>query len=157
MQVYVSKGGQQYGPYPVEQLRQYVRAGNFAPTDHACCDGANWVTIAQVPGFAEATQPASTPSPTTPQQDQAVQEKAAEQQPASADVSNPPSKKTILWIGIGGVAPLLVAGLLIWLPGNEDDLAEDKTETAPQKEKPDADMEDLVKEADEIVAKLKGN
>ena len=52
MQIYVSKDGQQYGPYPVEQLRQYVRAGNFAPTDHACCDGANWVTIAQVPGFA---------------------------------------------------------------------------------------------------------
>ena len=54
MQVYVSKGGQQYGPYTVEQLRQYVEVGNFAPTDHACCDGANWVTIAQVPGFAPA-------------------------------------------------------------------------------------------------------
>ena len=33
MQVYVSKGGQQYGPYTVEQLRQYVEVGNFAPTD----------------------------------------------------------------------------------------------------------------------------
>ena len=54
MQVYVSKGGQRYGPYAVEQLRQYVEAGNFVPTDHACCDGANWVTIADVPGFAPA-------------------------------------------------------------------------------------------------------
>mgnify|MGYP001334703568 CR=1 FL=1 len=33
---------------------------------------------------------------------------------------------------------LVVAGLLIWLPGNEDDLAEDQTETAPQEAKPDA-------------------
>ena len=41
MQVYVSKGGQQYGPYTVGEVRQYVEAGNFAPTDHACCDGAN--------------------------------------------------------------------------------------------------------------------
>ena len=56
MQVYVSKDGQQYGPYTVGQLRQYVETGNFVPTDHACCDGANWVTIADVPGFAPATE-----------------------------------------------------------------------------------------------------
>ena len=56
MQVYVSKGGQQYGPFTVGQPRQYVETGNFAPTDHACCDGANWVTIAQGPGFAPAAK-----------------------------------------------------------------------------------------------------
>ena len=52
MQVYVSKDGEQYGPYTVEEVRRYVEAGNFAPTDHACCDGANWVTVAEVPGYA---------------------------------------------------------------------------------------------------------
>ena len=29
-----------------------MEAGNFAPTDYACCDGANWVTVAEIPGYA---------------------------------------------------------------------------------------------------------
>ena len=122
MRVYVSKDGQQFGPYAVEQLLEYVQQGNFTAEDLACHDGKNWVTIAQVPGFAEATQPAATPSPTTPQRDQAVQEHAAEQQPASANASNSPAKKKklILWTCIGGGATLLVAGLLIWLLGGDD-------------------------------------
>ena len=54
---------------------------------------------------------------TTPQQSQAVQE-----QPVPTDASNPPSKKKkiILWAGVGGVATLLVAGLLIWLLGGKE-------------------------------------
>ena len=52
MQVYVNKAGQQFGPYTVEEVRRYVEAGNFAPTDYACCDGANWVTVAEIPGYA---------------------------------------------------------------------------------------------------------
>ena len=44
MQIYVSKDGQQFGPYTVEQLRQYVEAGNFTTADYACYDGQNWVT-----------------------------------------------------------------------------------------------------------------
>jgi hypothetical protein len=88
MQIYVSKDDQQYGPYAVEQLLEYVQQGNFTAEDLACHDGKNWVKVADVPGFAEATQPAATPSPTTPQRDQAVQENAVEQQPASADASN---------------------------------------------------------------------
>ena len=51
MEVYVSKGGQQYGPYTVEQLREYVQQGNFLTGDYACFDGQNWVAIADVPGF----------------------------------------------------------------------------------------------------------
>ena len=122
MQVYVSKDGKQYGPFTVEQLRQYVQQGNFTTGDHACHDGKNWVTIAKVPGFAEATQPASTPSPKTPQQDQTLKEKPVEQQPASANASNSPAKKKkiILWSSIGGGATLLVAGLLIWILGGDE-------------------------------------
>jgi hypothetical protein len=64
MQVYVNKNGQQYGPFTVEQLRQYVQQGNFTTADHACCDGQNWITIDQVPGFAAEvpTNPAKTTS-----------------------------------------------------------------------------------------------
>ena len=39
MKVYVHKDGKQYGPYPIEQLRQYVEAGNFTLEDLACHDG----------------------------------------------------------------------------------------------------------------------
>ena len=63
MQIYVSKDGQQYGPYTSDQLREYVQQGNFTINDLACHDGQNWVTIGQVPGFAEATQPAAMQAP----------------------------------------------------------------------------------------------
>ena len=137
MQVYVSKGGQQFGPYSVEQLLEYVQQGNFTAEDLACHDGKNWVTIAEVPGFAEATQPAATPSPTTPQQGQAVKEKPIEQQPASADASNSPAKKKkiILWSSIGGIATLLVTGLLIWILGGDEGVPESNQSPA---EPPDA-------------------
>ena len=49
MQVYVSKDGQQYGPYTVEQLRGYLAQGSFVPTDFACQAGsAEWVTVEQI-------------------------------------------------------------------------------------------------------------
>jgi len=135
---YVSKDGQQYGPYTVEQLREYVQQGNFTTGDHACHDGQNWVTIAQVPGFADAGD-----SVTTPQQDQVVQEHAVEQQPASANASSSPAKKKkiILWTGIALVATLLVVGLLVWLLGGErgghmvillQDPQEKEAEASPQ-------------------------
>jgi len=129
---YVSKDGQQYGPYTVEQLREYVQQGNFTTGDHACHDGQNWVTIAQVPGFADAGD-----FVTTPQQDQVVQEKAVEQQPAAANASNSPAnkKKIILWTGIALVATLLVVGLLVWLLGGErgvQDAQEKEAEASPQ-------------------------
>ena len=57
MDVYVSKDGQQYGPYTVEQLREYVQEGNFTTADLACCDGQNWVKVAELPGFDLKEQP----------------------------------------------------------------------------------------------------
>ena len=137
MRVYVSKDGQQFGPYAIERLQEDVFQGDFTAEDLACHDGQNWVRIADVPGFAEATQPAATPSPTTPQRDQAVQENAVEQQPASADASNSPAKKKkiILWSSIGGGGTLLVAGLLIWILGGDEGVPESNQSPA---EPPDA-------------------
>ena len=105
MQVYVSKGGKQYGPYAVDQLRQLVEEGNFAPTDHACHDGANWTTIAGVPGFAQTTEPA-------------VRQQAGK--PAKKS-----RKKLYL---VAGFSTLFVAassaGLYFALSGNEDGAGE---------------------------------
>ena len=51
MQVFVHIGGKNYGPYSVEQLRSYVKAGNFKEDQPACYDGKNWVGIREIPGY----------------------------------------------------------------------------------------------------------
>ena len=52
MQIHIYKDGKTYGPYSIDQLRQYVQAGNFKDDHLACYDGTNWVKIKDVPGFA---------------------------------------------------------------------------------------------------------
>jgi anti-anti-sigma regulatory factor len=52
MQFYVSKGGQRYGPYSVEELRQSLDSKFFTTGDFASCDdGHSWVAISAVPGI----------------------------------------------------------------------------------------------------------
>jgi endonuclease YncB( thermonuclease family) len=52
MQIHIHKDGKTYGPYPLEQARQYLKAGSFSGNDLACYDSANWVKLSQVPGIA---------------------------------------------------------------------------------------------------------
>ena len=148
MHVYVNKDGQQFGPYTVEQLRMYVQQGNFTTADLACCDGQNWVKVAEVPGFATGGN-----SVTTLQQSQAVQE-----QPVPTDASNPPSKKKkiILWSSIGGIAALLVAGLLIWLLGG-DETVEDMQEKEAQTEASLESGDDIINVMRIIMVRSYGN
>jgi endonuclease YncB( thermonuclease family) len=54
MQIHIHKDGKTFGPYPIEQVRQHLKAGNFAGNDLACNDGANWIKLSQVPGIAPA-------------------------------------------------------------------------------------------------------
>jgi len=56
MQVYVHKGGKPSGPYGIDQLRQFLDAGQLSPQDHACHDGSNWITLAEVPGLIEEAE-----------------------------------------------------------------------------------------------------
>ena len=49
MQIYVSKNGQQFGPYTRTQLYSYVQSGTFAGTDPAWWNNAQgWQTIDEV-------------------------------------------------------------------------------------------------------------
>ena len=63
MQIYVHLGGKNYGPYSIEQIRQYVQAGNFTVDQQACYDGRNWVRISDLPGYAEKPKPQPKPAP----------------------------------------------------------------------------------------------
>ena len=53
MQVYVHISGKNYGPYTVDQLREYVSKGSIKNDSQACYDGKNWVTISDIPGFVK--------------------------------------------------------------------------------------------------------
>ena len=92
MQIYVNKGGRQYGPYTVEQLREYIQQGSFSPHDLACFDGQNWVKVTDVPGLTLGSQlPMPPPAP----------------------LSSAP-KKIVLWSSIGGITALLAISLVVW-------------------------------------------
>jgi hypothetical protein len=51
----VSRNGQMYGPYTLEDLRRYVASGNVLPADLAKSeDMPNWLPVAQILGMTEA-------------------------------------------------------------------------------------------------------
>jgi len=52
MQLYVSKNGQRYGPYSLEELRREVLANVFRPEHFASSDnGRTWEPISALPGI----------------------------------------------------------------------------------------------------------
>lgn len=52
MQYQVSRNGQTYGPYTLEDLQRYVASGNILPTDLARSDDtSDWVPVAQILGI----------------------------------------------------------------------------------------------------------
>lgn len=69
MPYYVSREGQTYGPYTIEDLKRYVASGNILLTDMAKADDASeWVPVAQILNVAgtEAATPPAMPSPYAP-------------------------------------------------------------------------------------------
>jgi anti-anti-sigma regulatory factor len=52
MRIYVSKNGQRYGPYSMEELRKEVRANVFQPGHFASSDeGRSWTRLDELPGM----------------------------------------------------------------------------------------------------------
>ena len=96
MQVYVHLAGKNHSPYSIDQLRQYVQAGNFKDDHLACYDGTNWVKIKDVPGFAVVAKKAKP-----------VQQKA--QQKAPQETKKMRTKKFLV-VSLGVIVALLVIG-----------------------------------------------
>ena len=81
MDIYIFKNEQQYGPYSVEQLREFVQQGHFTLDDYACWDGQNWIPLSQIPGFASQVPAGQTHQPVQAQMARAgVQEAQAQWQ-----------------------------------------------------------------------------
>src|SRR5947209_7706324 len=71
MNYWVSRGGQNYGPYSLADLQRYVASGNISPTDLARSESmSQWLPVGQILSGGESAQPpaAEIPSPQAPAQ-----------------------------------------------------------------------------------------
>ena len=60
MNVFVSRDGQTFGPYSVEQASEFLQSGQLLPTDFALYEGeSEWKTLGALLGVPE--QPVVTP------------------------------------------------------------------------------------------------
>lgn len=66
MQIYVGKGGQQLGPFPIEEINRKLADGTFSGTDLAWYEGAvGWAALSTISGVAlPVAAPAAAPAPT---------------------------------------------------------------------------------------------
>ena len=63
MNLYLSRDGQTFGPYTVEQAREYLTAGQFLPNDYALFEGqTEWKSLVELVG-TEPPQPETEQSP----------------------------------------------------------------------------------------------
>ena len=67
MQIYVHISGKNYGPYSIDQLREYVNKGSFKSDSRACYDEKNWVKISDIPGFVKVAEKPKQQTVTTQQ------------------------------------------------------------------------------------------
>jgi len=107
MQIHIHKDGKNYGPYPLEQVCQYLKAGNFTGNDLACHAGANWIKLSQVPGIT-----LTKPKPVAKQVEQ------------PAKVKTKPAKKLLgiklLIVGFFLALIISLAGLTYYLLGSDE-------------------------------------
>lgn len=67
MLYHISRSGQNYGPYTIEDLKRYVASGNVLPTDLAKSDDMQeWVPVSQILGIASPAFVPGSPYQQTP-------------------------------------------------------------------------------------------
>lgn len=96
MQIHIHREGQDFGPYTLEQVNQYLVEGSIVPTDVAWYDGApDWIPLPKVPGVVVPAGAAT----------------------GAAAASG--SKKTIVLICIAAVAAAGIAGGIVFVAMNK--------------------------------------
>lgn len=67
MLLHFNRDGQAFGPYPLEEAREYLKRGQILPTDQAWYEGcANWMPVVQVPGMIGGGATDTPPPPSPP-------------------------------------------------------------------------------------------
>ena len=139
MNIFIHRDGTQYGPYTLEQLKQYVQQGSFSLQDLACYDGQNWVSVGQVPGIGQPATSAAPATPSGPSKSTRSAEKKSIPQQGQAQTQStarPPKggfRKIILWGGIGGILTVIIAVVCVLIFSGNDE--EEKTGEIAQEQK----------------------
>ena len=69
MLLHFDRDGDPFGPYPLEEAREYLKRGEILPTDQAWFEGAaDWMSVVEVPGMIGTTAGAPPPPPPAPAQ-----------------------------------------------------------------------------------------
>jgi hypothetical protein len=65
MQIYINRGGQQFGPFTLEQVNQALVVGQLLPNDFAFCEGLQqWTPLEQIQGVVvPGAGPVAAPAP----------------------------------------------------------------------------------------------
>ena len=67
MLLHLTRDGQAFGPYPIEEAREYLKRGQILPNDQAWYEGcAGWMPVTQVPGMIGAAGGDVPPPPPPP-------------------------------------------------------------------------------------------
>jgi len=65
--LHFEREGQAFGPYPLEEAREYLKRGQILPTDLAWYEGGpGWIPVLQVPGMIGQATVAAASSPPPP-------------------------------------------------------------------------------------------
>lgn len=108
MQIHINRDGQNYGPYSLDEARQYLASGNLAATDLAWYEGApGWMPLSQVPGLVPAAQAAAVQAAAAAPR---VQPAVAVARPAAAAVAGGALSYAGFW---RRVVAYLIDGLLV--------------------------------------------
>ncbi len=117
MEIHVARGGQQSGPFPLDEVRRQLAAGELSPEDLAWTEGqTEWVQLRSFPGLNATAPtlplPAAPTPPTLPAQTTAASLPAAAAYlppaPAAARVEQSGLAIASLILGILGVTAVPV-------------------------------------------------
>lgn len=117
-QIHIARAGQKFGPFTLDQARDYVANGQLLATDLAWFEGAtDWMPLHSVPGLARTTPPRSRPPPPpAPRRPSPSGQPAPFQTSSVAAPSQPKPKRNPFVVGCaviaGGFGLLLLIGSL---------------------------------------------
>jgi len=92
-EIHISREGQRFGPYLVNEVKDYLKAGNLRFSDLVWYNGVSeWVPLSNVPGVGEGVETLHAAAPPPPKPPPAP---AGPPQPPAVAASGPPQAATV--------------------------------------------------------------